>query len=429
MHAEVTLSLLCLGDDHYKKKGRWNTTAAERKLLLAKIDGEAEGQLRADGTLSQDDFDKFCSNPENRQWVVEELPSSAHGLACFSLMKGAVKSFDENEDKVLDKKEWNKFMHYLGQLRVRYLHQMALADCRAYFGRGRGRQEAAVFTAGMDTECHVRKLVDARRESTRDDMQQNANFDKTFQFGCCLVQDWKGWRSDLYYYSANFHPLHGIWGCDANNRLERWDRLMSEISVLCYGAWMAVERWHMQHGGDQPAWLEEDFYFQLTCVTIPGMLLGNILFFLYTTPQWTVDESVADKEVIEKARWVSDVGDWLGNFVVVCLIVSLVIRVYRFELVNGDEIPTQIVVDMVMGRLNAYLISWVLMVGINFNPFIAWGSTKHDETCLGDWIGLGQWVMQKRKVCLTTLRSSTEAWNAGAGVGGASASLTDPLLG
>jgi len=230
-----------------------------------------------------------------------------------------------------------------------------------------------------------------------------------------LVDDWSGWRADLYYYSANVHPLHGIWACCANNRLDRSDRLMMEIAVMCFSFWMSMERYHMIHeGGTPPAdWLMNDLRgnaaYSLVFVTVPGIMLYYILFFLFTTPKCgMVDESKAAKSQIAFARLVSHCGDTLGNFAVVSLIAGAIYRIVKAK-AEGDSVHTDIIIGMLQGRLQGYIVAWCMMVGIYFNPFIAWGSARPGTTCLGDWIGLGQWSMEQRKVWLSTLVLPEEA--------------------
>merc|ERR1711879_441831 len=51
-----------------------------------------------------------------------------------------------------------------------------------------------------------------------------------------------------------------------------------------------------------------------------------------------------------------------------------------------------------VGRLKGYVIGWLSMVLIYFNPLVAWGQTDPvGGMCIGDLIGLGQWRIEKQR--------------------------------
>merc|ERR1712232_81540 len=53
---------------------------------------------------------------------------------------------------------------------------------------------------------------------------------------------------------------------------------------------------------------------------------------------------------------------------------------------------------VVYARAQGYLMSWMIIVGIYFNPVVAWGQPDpHGKFCLGDLGGLGQWRIEKQK--------------------------------
>jgi len=422
MHASSTLALVCLGDPQFLKTGRWSLTQEERKALLHRMDhltyeraGDESEETIGDGTLSKEDFINFCADDDHRKWVLEELPSCAHGLACTALMSQAFEHFDSNHDKVLDEKEWDLFMDFVSQLRLRYLQQMALVTFRAYFGRGQGVCHSGQTQSNVtksDSNCNVKDTVQEVRKSTTTRLKEGSHMENMFQYGV-IVKDWKGWRSDLYYYSANVHPLHGIWACCHNNRLARSERFMMELSILCYCFWMAHERHRLidEHTEyflgvivrDIPWWLENDRYFTWLCVTIPGMIIFYIQFFLFTTPYiGTVDESSANHSLIRRANMVTRIGDFLGNALVLGLITGAAIRLVLYN-DTFELAETKIIYQTLFGRLSAYFAAWALMVGVYFNPFVALGSTKPGTTSIVDLLGIGQWSMEKSKVELTTL--------------------------
>merc|ERR1719343_416636 len=53
---------------------------------------------------------------------------------------------------------------------------------------------------------------------------------------------------------------------------------------------------------------------------------------------------------------------------------------------------------VVRGRLQGYLLFWIIQFGIYFNLFVAWGQTDPAGGCsLGDYVGLGQWRIEKQR--------------------------------
>merc|ERR1712048_1532716 len=65
---------------------------------------------------------------------------------------------------------------------------------------------------------------------------------RTFQVGCDYDQATEsncismppGWWADLCYYSANQHPLHGIFACDPVHPLNWFERLQMEIATIAF---------------------------------------------------------------------------------------------------------------------------------------------------------------------------------------------------
>lgn len=414
MHASPTLALVA-GDMKYLEMGRWTLRKEERHELLKKMDvtGSRDTHQKnkdGDGTLDEHDFKTFCASEKNRRWVTETLPASAHALACHSLTKRAFEHFDKNNDKVLDLPEFLLFMDFIAQVRLRYLQQMSLVSFRAYWGR-----DQSEASNGGDTQCHVKNLVAHLKTKCDAELAKpGCQLRNSIQYGFPLVQDWKGWRADLYYYSANLHPLHGIWGCDANNRLERLDRLMMEVAVLFYIFWVQAERERWIDNGwsyPGPDWLlPDDTYYRWLLQTGPSMVLFYMLLFLFTTPRCgTVDESSAEPRVIKRARSITTAGDAIGNLLVIALIGGCIHRVCFHEdgFASNARLMSRCIFLSLYARANAYLCAWASYVGVYFNPFIAWGSTVPANekqplfALLGDLCGLGQWYIEYRKVWMT----------------------------
>jgi hypothetical protein len=237
---------------------------------------------------------------------------------------------------------------------------------------------------------------------------------KTCQLGLGVEDsdEWKAWWADLYYYSANNHPLHGIFACDSNNRLERLDRVMMEVATLAYCLWMAFEREEIQNGKEHelPAFFQQPRTFSTCCVTIPSMIIFYVLFFLFTTPKCGMaDESTATEAEVNRAKMISHIGDMVGNLCVFSLILIALCRVWIFN--DGDNLNFHVAWTVFMSRGFSYLLGWFLMVSIYFNPVIAWGASKPGTTSVGDYIGLGQWTVEKNRLQLSCAELPESAHN------------------
>lgn len=425
MESPCIIGLVALGDEAWAQTGRWALTDEEQEELLARIDTSKSG------TLDRKEFESFCTSAESRQWVLDSLPSSAHGLLCHSLISSAFRHFDENNDQVLDMKEWSRFLSYLAQLRLHYFQQMAFQGFRAYWGRGQYHDE---YEMSLDdaSQVQIRALVDAVRLEAQYELEDGiSQLGKSFQIGL-LVSEWQEWRADLMYYSSNNHPLHGIFSCDANNRLERLDRFFMEIATACYCFWMAHERrggmWSAS--GDQlPPFLEHEQVYKIVCVTIPGIIIYYVLFFLFTTPCGIVDESSAHPEEVTKAHRYNAFGDLIGNVLVCSLIFICLWRLIFHN--TGDALSIDLPLAVLQSRVLSYIFSWSLMLSLYFNPFVAWGSSKPKTTSLGDWIGLGQWVLERQKVqltCLSLPEKSAAFWSAKGDARSCTPSLNNQLI-
>lgn len=260
----------------------------------------------------------------------------------------------------------------------------------------------------VNTQCQVRHLVDSLQISTREELERGSKMRNNFQFGM-LVKDWKGWWADLYYYSANVHPLHGIWACCHNNRLDRSDRIMMEVAAICFCLWMEHERTHLVNtvGRDDLHWLYSyDRIFRMVCITMPSCVIYFLLIILFTTPViGTIDESSAHRPGIVRARAFSIAGDFAGNFFSLGILLCTIIRLGVVN--SATPVSVTIIFMTVYARASAYLLNWGLVFGVYFNPFIALGSTEHGQNSLllklVDLVGLGQWHMERCKVLLTTL--------------------------
>jgi hypothetical protein len=294
---------------------------------------------------------------------------------------------------------------------------MAFQSFRAYWGRGQEGTGEPIHPGTIAKLAHIfaTEVHEERRMG-------NWHMGKQCQIGFLVEgHEWKVWLSDMYYYSANNHPLHGIFACDTNNRLEWEDRLMMELATFSYCFWMAFEKDDLV-----PHPFENEFYYRLVMVTFGSIAIYYALFFMFTTPWAMIDESLSSEDKVKKAKQTSHAGDILGGCCVFTLIGTAVWRIANLDQSNNSLLSIAEIVFH--SRIMSYFISWFLTITVYFNPFMAWGATDPEKSSIGDWIGLGQWVVEKQKLQLVCMKLPVEAKNMGTLVDLESASKNRSIL-
>lgn len=277
--------------------------------------------------------------------------------------------------------------------------------------------------------------------------------------GCSLIP--QGWWADYRYYMANFHPLLSIVAHDPHHRLHCYHRVLMEIATIGYSFFTARLRpeWIEEQKAPWPwspwlytwvlpiptpsGWTSVPFLFILLIVTIPGIVMWWIFFYLYTCMCGHIDTSRATPAQERRARRITIAGNVVGT---ATIITGISLFMYNFhtlapylrhtvkqvqERVNvtnlhlglrscipdcHTEIDKQFLIFRtgLAGRLMSYLIvAPCYALALPFNPLLAWGQPDPREGyCWGDYIGLGQWRIEKqrfRNTCtLCTLRKSSD---------------------
>eukprot|EP00416_Gambierdiscus_australes_P030838 CAMPEP_0171087998 /NCGR_PEP_ID=MMETSP0766_2-20121228/20500_1 /TAXON_ID=439317 /ORGANISM="Gambierdiscus australes, Strain CAWD 149" /LENGTH=104 /DNA_ID=CAMNT_0011545741 /DNA_START=119 /DNA_END=430 /DNA_ORIENTATION=+ len=101
----------------------------------------------------------------------------------------------------------------------------------------------------------------------------------------------------------------------------------------------------------------------------------------------------ANAQAVRRARCCGGLGAFLGYVLMSGFLAFLGWVVYAKFNNPGGQLDRRVNVLILLGqRAKSYLISLALMVGIYFNPVVAWGQPDPDKGFnLGDYIGLGQW--------------------------------------
>jgi len=427
MDPACALVLVALSDE-YAYTGRWSLDASERLQLFEKIEA-AGGRWAGDGRLTLDEFRRFLHN-ETTAAEVDLFPASVHGLLNEDMVAEAFKSFDHDGSGFLDAREWDDFIQTLSAMHLKYLMKVAFQQWRTFWGRDQpwrppGHEQALVEMAKPSVLRRILEkaagssLVPLASTPRQEDLQMlpgsclnQEGFGvrrwNTFQLGRdpdCVGSSWlpPGWSSDFCYYSANNHPLHGIFACDPKHRLSRLERIGMEFATFGLAITTSrLERIWVQEGQAPLQVLSNPRVFSLVVVTLPGLLLWHTLWFLFTCPRCNVDKARSSVAVIKRAKRWKWAGAFLGHSLLWLGFASIVAWRMRHSQEGGWNRP-----ELLAARLQGYLVTWVCMLVFYLNPFVAWGQPDpKGKPVAGEIIGLGQWRIEKQRFqlrCVETL--------------------------
>jgi len=441
-YAEVVL--FALESDAWN--GRFMLDAQSSGTLLKRI--EAASTDRPDGRVTFEELMRFVDEERNHRHVLD-MPKALHGILRRELLERVFFAFDRDGSGALDKAEWEVFLHTLKQQHLQYLLQVALQQSRAFFGRGlymrssderfesprfweasaleeaqdAGRRAADLALGGTlpdaasDADASAEVVVSAAAATFSRAVEVGSTMAATMskitpgglQVGrdpdCagrwCLVPE--GWLSDLYYYSANNHPLHGMIACDPSHLLTRRERVCMELATLGYS--LVCERlvttWIEEENAPVPL-LKDKWVFSVAVITFPSMAIYFTMRLLFTCPELgVVNSATASRAELTKAALCTRAGSLVAY---VLLMVGLLFSFTMSDLrvcLEGREACrlSHVTLDVLWGRVRSYMLSWLLTVAVYFNLFMAWGQPdpRRHASCLGDWVGLGQWRIEKQR--------------------------------
>eukprot|EP00929_Paragymnodinium_shiwhaense_P044919 TRINITY_DN23018_c0_g3_i1.p1 TRINITY_DN23018_c0_g3~~TRINITY_DN23018_c0_g3_i1.p1 ORF type:complete len:645 (-),score=128.40 TRINITY_DN23018_c0_g3_i1:537-2471(-) len=369
--------------------------------LLRKIEADDGIGHNDDGSLDLKELLNFTSNPKHTAYI-ESLPVGCHGLLVEDHVRAAFRVFDKDKSGTLEKGEWMKFLDTLAYYHLEYLHRMALIGFRGYWGRAQRypslhagvvhRSEISLLRedlmgAASQTLTKPPGIVQIGRD--RDVSEGDVSF---FFFP-------RGWFSDLWYHTANNHPLLGIVLCDPMHPLSSVERLMIEVSTISLSYTSAYVRRAVQ-AGNPPfglTFLSNNNYFRLCVVTLPGIVVWWVLFILFTTPHFGhVDLARATRAQVRNKWIIRQVCGCVGY-----ALLATALFFFAFEVITLlDETRT-----IFEGRMLGYIISSLQTLFIYFNAIFAWGDPGVPEKWsmlsaggIGDMIGFGQWRIEKRRL-------------------------------
>jgi len=419
--------------------GRMHMSEKDKEDLLLMIEQYAEEKtgsdaaVEPDGKLTLKELHAFIADEGMRHALLHDYPMSIACLASEDLVTEIFNYRDKNGNGVIEKEEWFDFLHDLHKLHLTYLLVDAFRQFRAFFGRGRNYVEnlGKVPTSMSSSEADIaslRKVLGL--DETSPDQQRPAaealdshrtisqEYDhrshaiSRFQVG--LDREWCQCWPDFWYYSANYHPLHGIFSAAPDSILSWRMRLALEVVTITFSYftfWLASyneRKAILNIFHEDPDHVGNVIFFNTIVVTLPGMVLWWLLFLLFNCPKLgVVDESFSPKRKIDRAKCCR-----CGGIVIAwCLLILVVVGVLGLSFWR-DLGWQKGSIMVIRGRAKGYLFSWFLQTFVYFNPVLAWGETHETPTALGtigDLIGLGQWRIERQKFKLTCAKQ-LHAW-------------------
>jgi hypothetical protein len=226
---------------------------------------------------------------------------------------------------------------------------------------------------------------------------------------CCTAPSW--WQ-DFVYYSANNHPVHGIFSCSPAHRLSRRERICMEVAAICFCFLTTLLRHNWVDDDKAPhEILTHKYAFSLFVVTIPSMIVFKIHWILFTFP-CGVPHPDRHQVIKSCAYLMSAFSDLIGYLFTLAFIGAMGYAAYYMTTLGNESYVTMEldanITMVVLSRVQSYVIYWLLMLGIYFNPWLAWGEPdpKVPKGCISDIVGLGQWQIEKLRFqnkCVDTL--------------------------
>lgn len=224
-----------------------------------------------------------------------------------------------------------------------------------------------------------------------------------------------GWWQDFLYFSANNHPLHGIFSCDLMGKALPLERAAIELSTcgltlaLSVGIAMLVENCvKLDKGGvsctsASPApLLRQSLALDIVLVTLPSIAIWHLLYNLFMMPRFSkLNEAFASDANIVRAWRFRACGEAVAYILVALGVSALIWRAYAKPKVMWDDLSL-----IFQARLQAYAFEWSFMLLVTFNPIAAWGQADPDGPyCAGDMLGLGRWRLEKQQFQVSCLRA------------------------
>eukprot|EP00756_Hemistasia_phaeocysticola_P064075 Hpha_TRINITY_DN7519_c0_g1::TRINITY_DN7519_c0_g1_i1::g.18899::m.18899 len=389
--------------DSWRFDGHWKPTEAQIEELFHSIDHSG------DRGLTRREIQAFATSAENTSMVRRKYPASIHGVVNEELVIHAFDHLDRDGDGELDLDEFKALLAQLEKEKIKFLLAHAFVAYRTFYGRGNVKWRSFFNPpdVGIDPveAWKICEDLEVRRE---DEPLEGTNEGNGVI--CGREPDGlfpTGYWSDFYYYSANVHPIHGIFACDPSHRLAPIERLALELATIGYCFWSNKlnTEWTVEKRAPFD-FLEDPTVFSLTVVTVGGMFVWYLLYYLFICPWGSYDGTEMSGRMINYKKNITWYNQVVGWFITAALFILLVIFVYRHIMMFMCDTQSHVCVEAVKqvraevaevltARIRSYFISWGLQFFAWFNPIFAWGSWTNSSH-IGNMFGIGQWKLERR---------------------------------
>jgi len=393
--------------------GRIHMSDEEKKDLLTVIEASSGSAMHRDKQLTFREIEACIKRKENRTFILHDLPESVAALANVKYVESCFNHRDKDGSGKLDEEEWVDFLQDLEYLHHAYLLNNAFQEFRAFFGLGQNYFRNAEGTSSSSTELDYQTLVTITRGGSDGSLLSTRNMSADegarevelpvqtrFQIG--LDPEWRSCWKDFIFFSANNHPIHGIFSCSPDHPFSWKERLVVEAVTVMFtfcAIWLAE--------------MNSDIHFVnylgiKVIATVPGVVLWWVLFLLFVCPKFGIinEASSTEEHRAQAGKW-RCVGASVGYVIAMCVLICVgVLAACGRKYID----PGANTVVVVFGRVRGYFVFWFLQTFVYFNPLVAWGEPDTTPSAfgyLGGLTGLGQWRIERQRlqwICAKALK-------------------------
>ncbi|KAJ8598623.1 hypothetical protein CTAYLR_003048 [Chrysophaeum taylorii] len=310
------------------------------------------------GYLTLDEVERGVKARVVRDYVEKTRNVTLKGLLKTDRQKfeGVFRKIDASDSGVITKSDWTRFVKTMAVERVRYMRVMGLLHGRCYWGRGLTEKS------------------------------------------CCVP----GYCADWNFYVRNNHPYLALFMRDEAHPFSRRDAFCAEVIKQSYCLCASIlinnleENWLTVRGA------LHNWRLSVVYITIPLMILGELLFYLLACPCLQFERRGRKREAT--FGFCEAACGCLGRIVVwpLALIALALIAVAMAKFYQNPSAHSDFAVLWVAGLLSEYLLTWPLLrLCVQFN--LCYPDCDHFACCcygccgLWHFAGCGRWATERRR--------------------------------
>lgn len=224
-----------------------------RRYPLSDVDGNrlfALFDLRDSRKLTMDEVHRVVNKRDSSEvhdliWKFKDTPLTH--LRNKKSLKLLFDKIDPKHEGGISLQQWRAFLAEVMIHDHNHLRRKGLSTCRAFYGLGRGEQQADITLQTSASEP-LFGFID------------------------------RAWLADFWYFEKNQHPLLSLFLADADNPLSVYDRLKMEFIVTSWNLFASTIVYQIS-GSTAMLYL-----LSFVIVSVPLAIMRNILLFLFACP-------------------------------------------------------------------------------------------------------------------------------------------------